>query len=183
MRSTFKAAFSSHLSFALAAASLFLAIATPLAAQYRGSLQGTVTDPQGGVVQNATVTLTSNETNISKTATTGSSGTYSIPGLAPGSYSLVVEAPGFGKKALLVSVPSEQAQSQNVQLEVAQQTTTTVTVSAEAAPVIDTESATIAGTLSGQQIQALPTFGRDALPSRPARSWNVWDQRSRLQWE
>lgn len=161
MRTVSKSVFAGRLSSALAAFGLLICITTPAAAQYRGSLQGTITDPQGDVVPNATVTLTSNETNISKTATTGSSGVYSIAGLAPGTYSLVVEGPGFAKKALLVSIPSEQPQSQDVQLEVAQPATTTVTVSANAAPVIDTESATISGTLSAQQIQALPTFGRD----------------------
>lgn len=161
MESTPKKTFAHRLSFAVAAAWLLITITIPMQAQYRGSLQGTVTDPQGGVVQNATVTLTSTETNNPKTATTSSSGVYSIPGLAPGSYSLVVEGSGFAKQALLVSITSEQAQSQDVHLEVAQPATTTVTVSAEAAPVIDTESATISGTLSAKQLQALPTFGRD----------------------
>jgi len=150
-----------NLSEVIAVATLLLATATPISAQYRGSLQGTVTDPQGGVVSGATVTLTSNETNSSKTATTSGAGVYSIPGLAPGSYSLTVEKEGFGKKAVLVALPSEETQSQDVQLEVGQPATTTVNVSAEAVPAIDTETATISGTLSGQQIQALPTFGRD----------------------
>ena len=150
-----------RLASALAVVSFICAIATPVAAQYRGTLQGTITDPQGGVVPGATVTLTSNETNTSKTATTGDSGVYSISGLAPGSYSLTLEKPGFGKKAVLVALTSEQAQSQNVQLDIAQTTTTTVTVSAESAQLLDTASATISGTLSNREIQALPTFGRD----------------------
>ncbi len=150
------------LPFASAALLILITVATPLRAQYRGSLQGTVTDPQGEVVPGATVTLTSKETNASKTATTSSSGVYSIPGLAPGHYSLQVEKQGFAKQVLdNVALASEQAQSQDVQLQVAQQTTQTVTVSAESAPVIDTESATISGTFSAQQIQALPTFARD----------------------
>ena len=49
MKSTFKTAFARRLSFAVAALWLLITIATPMAAQYRGSLQGTVTDPQGGV--------------------------------------------------------------------------------------------------------------------------------------
>jgi Carboxypeptidase regulatory-like domain len=81
MESRSKKTFARGLLFAVVVLSLF-AIAAPLGAQYRGSLQGTVTDPQGQAVPNATVTLTSNETNVAKTATTGSSGVYSIPGLA-----------------------------------------------------------------------------------------------------
>jgi len=156
-----KKTLASRLLFLAAAVCLLITIAKPVSAQYRGSLQGTITDPQGAVVQDATVTLTSNETNVAKTATTTSSGVYSIAGLAPGMYSLTVEKEGFGKKLVLVSLASEQSQSQDVQLEVAQQAATTVTVSAEATPAIDTENANISGTFSAQQIQALPTFGRD----------------------
>jgi len=151
-----------RLLFALATVGILIAITLPASAQYRASLQGTVTDPQGGVVPDATVTLTSKETNIAKTVTTVSSGVYTLPGLAPGRYSLTVEKSGFAKQVLddLV-ISSEQAQSQDVQLQVGQQTTQAVTVSAETAPVIDTETATISGTLTGQQIESLPTFSRD----------------------
>lgn len=98
MKSVSERKFVGRLLWVAAAIWLVLNVSAPIQAQYRGSLQGTVTDPQGGVVQNATVTLTSNETNISKTATTSSSGVYTIPGLAPGTYSLVVEGEGFTKK-------------------------------------------------------------------------------------
>lgn len=147
--------------FAVAAFSL-LALAVPLAAQYRGSLQGTVTDPTGAVVPGAKVTLTSKETNSTKTVTTSRSGVYSISGLAPGQYSLTVEAPGFAKKTLSsVELRSEQAQAQDVQLSVGATQTTTVTVSATTSPAIDTETATISATLSGNQIRSLPTFSGD----------------------
>lgn len=143
------------------AACLLTIAAMPAIAQYRASLQGTVTDPQGNVIPGATVTLTSKETNISKTVTTSGSGVYAIPGLAPGRYSLTVDKPGFAKQVLdNIPILSEQAQSQDVHLQISK-ATTTVTVSAGAGPVIDTETATISGTLTGQQIQALPTFSRD----------------------
>jgi hypothetical protein len=135
--------------------------AIPAAAQYRASLQGTVTDPQGNVIPDATVTLTSKETSVSKTVTTSGSGVYAITGLAPGTYALTVDKAGFAKQVLEnIPVISEQAQSQDVRLQVSS-TTTTVTVSAGAGPAIDTETGTISGTLTGQQIQALPTFSRD----------------------
>ncbi|MBV8809323.1 MAG: TonB-dependent receptor, partial [Acidobacteriaceae bacterium] len=157
-----KKTFARGLLFSFSAVWLLIAITSPINAQYRGSFQGTVTDATGAVVQDATVTLTSKETNISKTATTSSSGTYSIQGLAPGTYSLSVEKTGFAKKVLdTVTLASEQAQTQDVQLELPQQVTTTVTVSAESAPVLDTESATISSTISAKEIQALPTFSRD----------------------
>ena len=144
-----------------AALSLFT-FTLPLNAQYRGTLQGTVTDPQGSAVPGAKVTVTSKETNISRTVTTSDAGVYSVAGLAPGQYSLTVEAPGFSKKVLSsVQLTSEQAQGQNVRLEVGAPSTQTVTVTASTEPAIQTETATISGTFSGAQIQALPTFSRD----------------------
>jgi hypothetical protein len=129
--------------------------------QYRASLQGTVTDAQGGVVPGATVTLTSRETSTAKTATTSQSGVYSITGLAPGAYRLTVEAQGFSKTDQDVAIANEQARAQDVQLQLANQATQTVTVSASETPAIETQTATISGTLSGNQLRALPTFGRD----------------------
>src|SRR4051794_19387872 len=130
-------------------------------AQYRASLQGTVTDSQGGVIPGATVTLTSRETSTAKTATTSQAGVYSITGLAPGRYTLSVQAPGFGKKDQNIAIANEQARAQDVQLQIAGQAAETVTVSASETPAIETQTATISGTISGNQLRALPTFGRD----------------------
>lgn len=139
--------------------SLFLA--TLCFAQYRASLQGTITDAQGGVIPGATVTLTSRETSTAKTATSSDAGVYSITGLAPGSYTLSVEAQGFAKKDQDLAIANEQARAQDVQLQLANQAAQTVTVSASETPAIETQTATISGTLSGNQLRALPTFGRD----------------------
>jgi len=131
-------------------------------AQYRASLQGTVTDATGSVVPDAKVTLTSTETNISKTATSSDTGVYTISNLAPGTYKLTVEKTGFVKQELSgVAIVSEQTQARDVQLQVGAPTAQTVTVNASEAPVLDTANASISSTLSARQVQALPTFGRD----------------------
>ncbi len=140
---------------------LVLFLSAQCFAQYRASLQGTVTDAQGGVIPNAAVTLTSRETNITKTGTTSQAGVYSISGLAPGSYTLSVDAQGFAKKDQNITIENEQARAQDVQLQLASQATQTVTVSASETPAIETQTATISGTFSGNQLRALPTFGRD----------------------
>ena len=135
--------------------------AVALFAQYRAGLQGTVTDVNGAVVPGATVTLTSNETNIAHTVTTTGSGAYTIPSLAPGNYRLSAEKTGFSKKVLAsVTVLAEQTQSYNIQLDVGQ-VSQTVTVNAGVAPTIDTENAIIGGTITTKEIQNLPSFGRD----------------------
>ena len=56
--------------------------AIPAQAQYRASLQGTVTDPQGAVVPGATVTLTDKETNRTLETVTSDTGAYVFTALA-----------------------------------------------------------------------------------------------------
>src|SRR5580692_6867699 len=79
-------------------------------AQYRASIQGVVTDPQGAAVSGATVTLKNLETNQTLTATTDDSGIYNFNALAPSKYSLSAEKSGFKKKVLeSVGVIADQA--------------------------------------------------------------------------
>jgi hypothetical protein len=152
----------SRMRISLAALVLFCAslASTPAQAQYRASLQGTVTDPSGAVVTDAAVTLTDTETNRTLAAVTNSSGVYVFTALAARTYSLAVEKAGFKKKVLDdVRIIAEQSNSINVELELGE-TTETVTVSG-AAPLIDTATANISGTVTAEQIQALPSYGRD----------------------
>jgi len=130
-------------------------------AQYRASIQGTVTDPQGAAVSGATVTLKNLETNQTQTASTETSGIFNFSGLGPSHYSVTVEKTGFKKKILEdVTVIAEQANALNIQLEVGEMSQSVV-VSAETAPLIDTETSNLSGTVTSQQIQSLPSFGRD----------------------
>jgi len=78
---------------------LFVAMAlwllTPAQGQQKlGSIQGEVLDPSGAVVPNATVTATSTS-GTAHTAKTNARGSYLLPRLAPGQYTVVAEAPGF----------------------------------------------------------------------------------------
>src|SRR5579863_1801123 len=103
---------------------VFAALSVNLAhAQYRGSLQGTVTDAQGAVIPGATVTLTDKETNRILTAETNDAGVYNIGALPPSRYSLSVEKAGFKKKLLEdVGIVAEQPNAVNVVLDVGQST-------------------------------------------------------------
>src|SRR5713226_602993 len=135
--------------------------ALPTYAQYRASIQGVVTDPDGATVSGATLTLTNLETNQKLTATTNDSGIYNFNALPPSKYSLTVEKTGFSKRVLEnVGVIPEQANALNLQLEVGQ-VTEVVSVSGDSTPLIDTETASVAGTVSSNQIQHMPSFGRD----------------------
>ncbi len=77
---------------------LLFAICVPsLMAQSAGTsgLSGTITDPSGAAIPNVTVTLTSNDTNQVRTATTGADGQYKFTLLPPGSYKVRFSATGF----------------------------------------------------------------------------------------
>jgi hypothetical protein len=60
-----------------------------------GNIQGTVTDSSGAVVPNASVTLTNQATQVKRTTTSNSAGSYIFPGIPIGTYRLEVTAPGF----------------------------------------------------------------------------------------
>jgi hypothetical protein len=154
--SLFKLSFRVVLVFAYAA---LLAMAAH--AQYRASIQGVVTDPQGAVVSGATVTLKNLETNQAVIAETNDNGIYNFNSLPPSRYSITVEKGGFKQKVLdNVGVIAEQGNAVNIQLEIGQ-VTESVTVSGDSTPLIDTESGTISGTLSRNELENLPSIGRD----------------------
>jgi len=145
--------------FVVLALTLFAALSA--FAQYRASIQGTVLDSQGAAIAGAKITVISKDTGLTQVATTDESGVYSVPRLAPGLYTVTVEQAGFKKKVIDdVNVIAEQANAVNVTMDVGQ-VTESVTVNGNELPPIDTESGVIAGTVTSQQIQALPSFGRD----------------------
>jgi len=142
---------------------LFALCALPTHAQYRASLQGTVADSQGAMIPGAQLTLTDTETNRAITATSNPEGNFVFNQLAPSRYKLEVTRDGFKKKQLDgVHIIAEQANSLNVVLETGG-TTETVTVNAGDAPVIDTATGSISGTITQENLAKMPDFGRDPL--------------------
>jgi hypothetical protein len=138
-----------------------LSLAISAHAQYRASIQGVVTDPQGEVVVGATVTVTNEETGKKETESSGERGVFNFNGLPPSRFTITVEKQGFKTKTIKgVGVIGEQANSVNVQLEIGQ-VADTVTVNGDEVPLIDTETANLQGTVSSREIQNLPSFGRD----------------------
>ena len=74
---------------------LVLAFSNAAQAQFRSAIEGAVTDPSGGIVSEAQVTLVNVETGVSQTAKTNSAGSYGFPTLPPGKYKITVSAKGF----------------------------------------------------------------------------------------
>jgi hypothetical protein len=102
--------------FALGLTLMLGTTATVLAQSANGSIRGTVLDPSGALIPQAQVTV-SNATGFSRTFTNGSKGTFQVSHLAPGSYSVSINATGF-TSALEggVEVMNDKVTSENIQL-------------------------------------------------------------------
>lgn len=115
------------------------------------------------MIPGAQLTLTDTETNRAISATSNEEGHFVFNQLLPSTYKLEVTRDGFKKKVLDgVHIIAEQANSLNVTLEIGG-TAETVTVNAADAPVIDTATGSISGTITQENLAKMPDFGRDPL--------------------
>ena len=132
-------------------------------AQYRTSIQGVVTDSTGAAIPGANLTLTNPATGEKLTRVSNADGVFNFNALAAARFQLVVEKDGFQKKIIdnLQLIP-EQANALNVQLDIGA-ASTTVNVDASATPLLQTENASVNGVISDNQIQHMPSYGRDIL--------------------
>jgi len=123
-------------------------------------ISGSVTDKSGGVVANATVTVTDMQRGLARTLTTDDAGEYVAPNLQPGTYTVRSEARGFKtteRSGLVVQVGQDIRI--DMTLEPGEQTQT-ITVT-EQAPLVETTNATLGGTLDNTTINELPLNGRN----------------------
>jgi hypothetical protein len=126
-----------------------------------GSLSGTVSDPTG-VVPNAVVNVKS-AAGVNLTTQTNDSGTFKVPSLNAGIYTVTVTAPNY-KKALITDVKVDVAKPStlNILLEVGLEEQT-VTIVGGGGELINTQNATAGSTIIGRQIIEQPQASRDAL--------------------
>ena len=149
-------------SFLLCAALLFSAIALYCQA-YLGTVRGTVTDPSGAVVPNASITLKEPATGVEvRRGATDSSGNFEFSDIKPGTYRLSCEAGGF-KPSLVNGIVLEAGQIRRIDI-----STTVGAVAQEAVKVnagvalIDTDSGTISAEYTIKQHADVPLV--DAYP-------------------
>ena len=141
--------------------SIFLVLAATLALAQTGSIQGTVTDSAGAVVQGAEIAVKNQGSNVVRTATTGGTGDYSIPSLPPAYYEITVKMASF--KTFHVSdlqLTVAQVLSVNVQLEPGA-VTEEVEVRADQISSIDFETSQISNLVDERSIKDLPLITRD----------------------
>ncbi len=147
--------------FFIALLALSIAMSASLFAQtiVTGEIAGTITDPSGAVVPNATVTAKSDAYGNTSTAKTNTQGEYRFALLRPGTYTLSVTASGMQAVATKATVSLGQASTVNIKLTL-QQTTETVQVTEEA-PLLQSENANLATSFDSDQLRNLPAGGND----------------------
>jgi len=144
--------------------SLILAASLSWSQTGTSTISGTVTDPSGGVVPGATVTLTNTQTNAVRTTKSTDSGTYTFDLITPAKYRVEVEAKGFKKKVVdnvtaLIGKPTEA----DVALEVGSaREVVEVTASSQEA-LINTQDATLGNNFNAVQITQLPLEARSVV--------------------
>lgn len=129
-----------------------------------GSLTGTVLDPTGAAVAGANVTVKNNATNQELTATTNDQGTFAVPSINSGLYTVTITPTTGFKQAILKDVKIDAGRPSNVdvKLEVGQ-VTESVTITGAGGELINSTNATVSSTITGRQITDLPFASRNAL--------------------
>src|SRR5215204_2869718 len=126
-----------------------------------GSITGTVTDPAGGALVGATVTLVNEKTGESRNVNTNDDGRFNFAAVQPGVYTVKVEQTGFQRyeRTNTVLSANESLALGELPLTVGQVTETVTTVASGA--VVETESSDLTARLTADQIALISTKGRD----------------------
>ena len=133
----------------------------PITFDGTGAIAGKITDANGAVVPNATVTATNEESKISRSASTNDEGNYTITNLAAGKYSVKAQGSGF-KDSVVSSVPVTANSTTNVDIVLSVGgASAIVDVSAESPTIDTTNNSTLNSVNINQtQINELPINGR-----------------------
>jgi hypothetical protein len=140
----------------LAAIALALSgFGSALAQSTFASLVGTVKDASSAVVANCVITVENTGTSAHRATLTDSSGSYNVPNLEPGSYTIKMVAPGFQTANFRIDLTARETVRVDGLMSIASQSQT-VNVVGEAAPVIETEVSNIAETKGSRELLDLP---------------------------
>src|SRR5215471_9388080 len=127
-----------------------------------GDIKGTVTDPTGAVIANATVTATDAEKGIKRVAQSDSTGQYVISGVTPATYEISAKISGFDNeihKGVVVNI----GQTTVIDFHLKVSPTSEAVEVTTQAPVVETERGSEANVVDNQYIQNLPIDQRDYL--------------------
>ena len=133
-----------------------------LAQSNKGTIVGTVRDPNDALVTQAKIKVTSVKTAEVREAETGDEGTYTVTNLEPGAYNVTVDAPGFQT----VNIEAVQVETNSrLPLDVKFTSITggagSVTVTADSAPLVESETSVRGDVITGRQVTDLPIAQRN----------------------
>ena len=142
---------------------LFMGWANVVSAQtVTGTILGNVTDPSGASIPDAKVTVTNNNTRLERVVSTNTLGTYVAPFLPVGTYTVTIESTGFQGKSLTDIVLQVDNQLRlDVSLDLG--AVTEVVEVTGAAPLLQTENASMGDVITTQKVLTLPLVSRDYL--------------------
>lgn len=145
----------------IVAISLLAFVANAKAQTITGSISGAVTDSNGSVVPQATVTLASEKTGQTRNAATNDEGRFNFAALQPGSYWLKVERQGFQtfEQRNIILTANENLALGELKLQTGQ-VSETVSIMSEGA-IVERESSDLTARLTADQINLIATKGRD----------------------
>jgi Carboxypeptidase regulatory-like domain len=125
-----------------------------------GTITGTVTDPSGGAVVGATVTLTDVSTSTTRTATTNEAGRYVFANVVPGTYTVTINMTGFRLAKFsnqVVNIGTTLTLNVAMEMGSVSQTVEVTATNSE----LQTMNATVGNTITGVALESLPSLGRD----------------------
>jgi hypothetical protein len=129
------------------------------AQEFRGTISGTVADAQGAVIPGAVITVRNAETGAVSTTNVGPTGAYTVPSLAPGTYSIRVEYPGFSnytRNGVTLTAGDHDQIDVTMQMGTVSQE---VVVTADA-PLVDSTNGAIGQGIGTTEVEQLPQNGR-----------------------
>src|ERR1700685_3649283 len=131
--------------------------------QLTGTLTGTTFDSTGAAVPNAKVTMKNESSGDTRSTVSNDSGYFSITAVQPGSYTVIVNAPGFKawQEGHIVFSQGGNLTMPNIKLQVGQ-VNETVEISAGADAVVPVDTAEVSTTLNTGLLEYVPIVGRDA---------------------
>jgi Carboxypeptidase regulatory-like domain/TonB-dependent Receptor Plug Domain len=141
----------------LAAGAILLATAI-CQAQFSANVQGTIKDPSGAVVPNASVILHNVDTGVDLAQPSTPTGNYRFASVAPGNYEVRASAKGFKLSTVQVNVTTEETRGVDVALSIGTSADLTVT---SVASQINPEETRLEGTITAEEISRLPLANRD----------------------
>jgi len=128
---------------------------------FRGTILGTITDSSGAAIAGATVTIKNLDTGLTRTVTTSADGSYAVPELPIGNYSVTVEAPGF-KEGVVTGVKVDVSTERRADVSLQPgQLAQKVEVVGEDLPMVESTSNTLGGVVESKVVTNLPVNGRD----------------------